>query len=327
MRKQLSQAALAVQLGVTSQTIYKIEKDQMKLSTELILKLKQAKIPIEDLLDENAMKSKGMADLDVVEPKFRKGEWLTEECKDDIKRETLHKLLQLIQLEDLTGRKIKFKNPIEKLQGLKNKVQVESAAKEVRKKWQIFDNPIQNVISLLEMKGVRVLEVTTHEDFNGMAAWYFDLPVIVLNFQATEVTRKRFSALHELGHLILQLDESLSEDTIENLCDVFASAMLMPKELIIWEVGSKSKLSNEDLKRLKAKYGISFQAILVSAVFARLISWSDYNKRMDDPSESRGSFSVQEQADRINQLLKIAIEEELLDEKRVASFHENYKAA
>ncbi|MEQ8424261.1 MAG: ImmA/IrrE family metallo-endopeptidase, partial [Cyclobacteriaceae bacterium] len=196
--------------------------------------------------------------------------------------------------------------------------------KQVRKKWQIYDNPIQNVISLLEMKGIRVLEIKSYQDFDGMAAWYFDVPVIVLNYDAPEVTRKRFTALHELGHLILQLDESLDYDKIENLCDVFASTMLMPKELIIWEVGSKSRLTNEELKRLKSKYGISFQAILVSSVFAGLLKWSDYKKKLDDSTESKGSFSVEERADRANQLLNIAISEEMLDPKRAALFSEDY---
>ena len=324
MKKQLSQAGLAERMGVTSQTVYKLEKGELNATTEMIMKLKQAGLSIEELLDEDAVKNGGIADLEIVEPRFRKGERFTNEEKDSIKKDTIQRLIKLTQLENITGRKIKFKNPIEKLQGLKSKEQVESAAKEVRKKWQIFDNPIQNVISLLEIKGIRVLEIKSYEDFDGMAAWYFDMPVIVLNYDAPEVTRKRFTALHELGHLILKLDESLDYEKIENLCDVFASTMLMPKELIIWEVGNKSRLTNDELKRLKSKYGISFQAILVSSVFAGLLKWSDYKQKLEDSTESKGSFSVEERADRTNQLLNIAIAEEMLDPKRAALFSEDY---
>jgi len=324
MKKQLSQAGLAVRMGVTSQTVYKLEKGELNPTTEMILKFKQAGLSIEELLDEDAVKNGGVADLEIVEPMFRKGERFTNDVKEAIKKDTIQKLAKLTQLENITGRKIKFKNPIEKLQGLKSKEQVELAAKEVRKKWQIFHNPIQNVIALLEMKGIRVLEIKSYQDFDGMAAWYFDVPVIVLNYDAPEVTRKRFTALHELGHLILQLDDSLDYEKIENLCDVFASTMLMPKELIIWEVGSKSRLTNEELKRLKAKYGISFQAILVSSAFAGLIKWSEYKTRLEDSVESKGSFSVEERADRINQLVNIAVAEEMLDPKRASLFSDDY---
>jgi Zn-dependent peptidase ImmA (M78 family)/DNA-binding XRE family transcriptional regulator len=313
-RLNLSQAGLALNMGVSPQTIYKIEAGELNPTTETLLKFRKAGISIEDLLDEDTVKANGIDDL-IVQFEFREGGKLTDETKTLIKRDTLEKLHKLLKLEDLTGRKVKFKNPLES-KSIKNVKQAEEAAKVVRKKWQIFDNAIQNVIALLELKGIRVLELE-YANFNGMSAWFFDVPLIVLNKNCSEVTRKRFTAFHELAHLILEVDEKLTVDAIERICDVFASTMLMPKELLVWEVGSKSNLTARELKRLKEKYGISFQAILVSSVFANLIDWNEYSERMKSTTaEPKGDFSVQEHADRMNQLIEIALNEGILDHKR-----------
>ena len=56
---------------------------------------------------------------------------------------------------------------------------------------------------------------------NGMA-------VIVLNqHKDIPLVRLRFSALHELAHLYLELS-SFDDKQAEKLCDSFASAMLLP---------------------------------------------------------------------------------------------------
>lgn len=313
-RLQFSQAELALRMGVSPQTVYKIENGDLTPTNETLLKFRKAGISIEDLFNEEAMMASGIEDLIIMEPQFREGDKLSEDEKTFVKQETLEQVHKLMKLEDLTGRKVKFKNPLKNNKGIRDEKQAEAAAKEVRKKWQIFDNAIQNVIALLEVKGIRVIELKC-PNFNGMAAWFFDVPLIVLNYSASEVTRKRFTAFHELGHLILKIDDNVDSETIERICDAFASTMLMPKELLIWEVGNKSNLTPKELKRLKEKYGISFQAILVSSVFAGLISWSDYRKR-NLSNEPKGDFSVQEHADRINQLIQIAKDEDILDDKR-----------
>ena len=67
--------------------------------------------------------------------------------------------------------------------------------------WNIGSDGIINVIDLLEEHGIKVIEIDAPESFDGLSSMVNDLyPVIVLN-KAFSSERKRFTALHELGHL------------------------------------------------------------------------------------------------------------------------------
>ena len=73
-----------------------------------------------------------------------------------------------------------------------------------------------------------------------------------------------FTALHELGHLLLDIDnEVFSQKEIEKFCHRFAGAMLLPKETLFNELGEKrSSISINELIFIKESYGISIQAII-----------------------------------------------------------------
>ena len=263
-REGMSQEQLANRVGLTRQTIFKYEKAEINPSMEVISKLSEAlSISMDSLFKQNdkfSLFAEGIKITGISAVNYREKYNLEQETDDEVKKVAYEQFTDLLRLEELTGDKINFINPVKKRK-IKSKADAEDAAIEVRKKWELYNNPIANVVALLESKGIRIIEVHVVDTFQGLSAIYEGIPFIVLNSSIEEVTRRRFTALHELGHLLLQIADSVEEGDIERICDAFAAAMLLPKELLILELGSsRTRLSQKELDRIKGKYGISVQA-------------------------------------------------------------------
>ena len=95
--------------------------------------------------------------------------------------------------------------------------------------------PIKDIISILEAKGIIIYELSCEDKFDGVS-FISDkgYSIIVLNKNLSN-DRKRFTIAHELGHLLLHKAFPISEyreKLIENEANEFASEFLMPKEYI-----------------------------------------------------------------------------------------------
>ena len=236
-------------------------------------------------------------------------------------------------LEKVAHTKTEFKNPIEEVV-VSNVRDAENAAKKVRKKWKLGNLPIRNAVDLLEKQGVKVFKVKGYElyAFEGFAAWAGTVPVIVLNAnEKKEITRLRFTALHELAHLIMKISESITDNTkIEQFCDAFASEMLLPLETLLEELGRKrTMISMAELKDLKSEYGASILAIMTKAVFSGIIDVAVYNQWKNQYQQMRkldesvfGHYSGTEQSNRFNNLLYKSLVEGRLSVKKAASISE-----
>jgi Zn-dependent peptidase ImmA (M78 family) len=64
-------------------------------------------------------------------------------------------------------------------------------------------------------------------------------PVIVVNANFS-LERKRFTLLHELGHILMNLPQEKESD-IEKYCNSFAAELLLPMEILEDEFGKKRK--------------------------------------------------------------------------------------
>lgn len=139
----------------------------------------------------------------------------------------------------------------------------ENAATATRKDWKLGINPISNLHEELEQSGVKVKEVESEANFDGFSGWAEEIPVIVLaKHLNANLPRKRFTAAHELGHLVMKLPDTFSKKEQERACDRFAGSFLMPGEALS-EFGTKrSKVTLGELKALKAEWGLSLQAIM-----------------------------------------------------------------
>ena len=72
-----------------------------------------------------------------------------------------------------------------------------------------------------------------------------DRPVIVLGDDKAKRDRERFSAAHELGHLVMHDPESAGTKIIEDQAHRFAAAFLMPADDIRGELpGDRAGMSS-----------------------------------------------------------------------------------
>lgn len=202
---------------------------------------------------------------------------------------------------------------------------IEQAALRLRKAWGLgTEGPVGYVIDLLEEHSVRVLETDEGEGFDGLSGWVGASPFIILNASSPS-DRKRLTALHEYAHLTLEFDASILEADRERLCHTFGGAFLLPRDVLIKELGSKrSEVSFFELDSLKRQYGISMQAIMYRAKqheiiteyahenFSREISAKGWRKK--EPNV----YPIKEQPLRFEQLLHRAISEELISVSKAA---------
>ena len=110
----------------------------------------------------------------------------------------------------------------------------EKSAEFIRKRLQVLPGePMVNINYLLEKAGIVIVQVDSHEKFDGVS-FISDLstPVIILN-RRMDNDRKRFTLAHELGHIIMHFDFPVSDyRDKENEANRFASEFLMPQRYI-----------------------------------------------------------------------------------------------
>lgn len=270
---QLTLQQLADVLDISKQAVHRLETGEMKPSSELIMNICEFfNKPYQYFRDNIEDRYR----IDQVS--FRHN--CEKEVKDltllEIKQEVINEVAYFINLENLLGIERSFENPLADLE-IADKKDVEKAAKHLRKKWKLGSAPIADVVDTLENKGVYVVEVNYNENFSGLSTMLNqEIPVVVLNKNVRTIERKRLTALHELGHIILQFDTRLDEDTIERFCNHFAGAVLIPDDALSDELGKKRLgILLSELKRIKEVYGISIQAIIIRAGETGYISRDD----------------------------------------------------
>ncbi|MEC5323304.1 MULTISPECIES: helix-turn-helix domain-containing protein [unclassified Aurantimonas] len=135
-----------------------------------------------------------------------------------------------------------------------------AAARTIREVWGLGEQPISNMIKLLEAKGVRVFSLAENtKNVDAFSCWRNDVPYIFLNtFKSAE--RSRLDAAHELAHLVLHRHggpQQGREAEIE--ANSFASSFLMPESDIRSRLPSVARL--DDLLNPKKRWGVSTAAL------------------------------------------------------------------
>ena len=98
-----------------------------------------------------------------------------------------------------------------------------------------------SVIDLLESKNIKVVEITADTSFDGLSGYINNdenMPFVVVN-KSFDVERLRFTALHELAHLVMSLPEVMEKKEKERLCNLFANEMLISRDVFIDVMGEK----------------------------------------------------------------------------------------
>jgi Zn-dependent peptidase ImmA (M78 family)/DNA-binding XRE family transcriptional regulator len=147
--------------------------------------------------------------------------------------------------------------------------QAENVALELRKNWNLGLDPIENLTQVLEDRGIKVGLVSGFEHFDACTFMADGIPVIVSKAELPG-DRQRFNLGHELGHLILDVEEGLDPEAV---CHRFVGAFLVPAQVVRFELGSRrTALDMNELYLLKRKYGLSMQAWIFRAKDLGIIS-------------------------------------------------------
>lgn len=110
----------------------------------------------------------------------------------------------------------------------------EAAAEELRARWGLGQQPIRNVVHLLEAHGVRVYSLTDdNTNLDAFSLIWHQQPYVFLSTNKSG-ERGRFDAAHELGHLILHAESVTPHGPeAEQQANRFAAAFLMPRAGVI----------------------------------------------------------------------------------------------
>jgi Zn-dependent peptidase ImmA (M78 family)/DNA-binding XRE family transcriptional regulator len=153
----------------------------------------------------------------------------------------------------------KFDLPKPNLPDLSREASPEAAAEALRRHWKIGVQPVENMIHLLEAKGVRIFSLAIDaREVDAFSLWKGETPFMFLNHHKSS-EHSRYDAAHELGHLVLHKHGLPQGRDTEREADLFASAFLMPYQSVVSNSGRNPSLS--DLIKLKAKWTVSVTAL------------------------------------------------------------------
>jgi len=317
----MSLDALALKTGsiVSKQALSKYEKGRINPGSEVLLALAKA---LDVKVDYFFRSSK----ICIAGIEFRKRARLSKKEEDRIKYQTIDFIQKYLEIEEILNIEPSFKNPVIDIR-ITSYNDIERAAMDIRGKWQLGNGPIPHLIEVLEDKGFKIFEVESDHLFDGLSGFVENLkiPVIAI-LEKADLVRKRFTVAHELGHLMLDFSDA-TEAKPEKLCHTFAGALLLPKEIMIEELGrQRSKITEWELKKLKGIYGVSIQAIMARAFHLNIISESSYlrfciyvNKHGWRKSEP-GSYEGKEKANRFKQMVLHAAAEQIISFSKAAEF-------
>ena len=309
----LSMDQLAYMSGLSKNAISRYEKGVMKPDSSNLIKLSKAlNVKVDYLFRKSTVELNEVA--------FRKKAKLGSKSIDSIKYRVIDRLEKYLELEDILSVNNQFTNPLVALQ-INDFSDLERAAEELREKWNLGLYPISSIIEMLEDNFIKVVEVDEPLEFDGLSAFVDNkIPVIVVN-QNFSIERKRFTLLHELGHLLLSLNKKFTEKEVESACHRFAGAILIPKVKLISELGlSRKPIYLQELAEVQKEWGISIPAIMYRAKDLEIISHSKLtnfyisigsNVRLKKQvDESR--YCAAETSYRFNQLLYRGLAQELI---------------
>lgn len=140
----------------------------------------------------------------------------------------------------------------------------EVAAREVRQAWGLPDGPVHHLVRLMESKGI-VISMTGFGAGDRLNAFScrphgLDRPLVHLSRERGNVLRRRFSAAHELGHLVLHPRAVPGSAEHEQQADRFAAEFLGPAAELAAVLPTRLDLAR--LVEVQETWGLSVQALL-----------------------------------------------------------------
>lgn len=194
-----------------------------------------------------------------------------------------------------------------------------TAAQAIRRHWGLGYEPIRHLIYELEQHGILTVFFSMKEDGNldeksridAFSTTALPRPMIVLTpDKANDVMRHRFSAAHELGHIVLHHGRQGTDSQLERQADMFAAEFLTPRDVIARELPRRVNFNRYD--EISRRWGVSVASLLYRSRELDLISESTARRAyITLNSLPRRSMPIRDYPGEMPELLKSAIE--LLD--------------
>jgi len=260
------------------------------------------------------------SDPEVNQIQFRAGEKLSAKTESALKYRIADHLQKYLELESVLGAPAAFENPLaERPVGTGD--EVERAAAEVRRRWELGTGPVVNLLGLLEDKGIKVYETRGIEGFEGLSGRFGRYPFVAVSVDFPP-DRVRFTAAHELGHVMCDFSAA---ESLESECHAFGAAFLLPRAALEKRfTTTRRKVTMGELGEIKETYGISLQAIMYRAhalgfiASRQLRSFRETIKARGWVVEEPVAYTGKERATRFRRLLHYAVAADILDVARAA---------
>ncbi len=307
---------------VSAQAIHKYELGRSTAGSDVLIKLAQAlAVPVEFFFRPHA------AEVRLGPPAYRKRSTVPSKELLSISVRVKDWVERYVEVESLFPDPRTAMTPM--LEKRKREIttveEAEQVAERLRTLWNLGDDPIQNVVELLEDHGVKVVLLSGERKVDGLSCWANErIPVLVVNRQQN-TDRIRLSLLHELGHLIMHVPARWTQRQQEQAAFRFGAAFLAPATAIAKDLGvHRTRLSLYELQQLRGEYGMSVQALIYRCKDLRIIAQSvaattfaSLRKRRMMDKEFGEKLPVYEPL-KLERLVIQAIQEDLMSESRGA---------
>lgn len=306
---------------LTKQDLSRLENGETEPDSRILSLLSRAlKVTSDYFFRESSVSLK--------EIRFRKLKKLPVKEQEKVTAQTIDFLERYVELEEVLGisQKLKFVPRSYKIMSASD---VDTAAEQLREQWNLGNDPLPNIQEMLEENNIKVFSVDVDRSFSGMSTFIDEeIAVVVLNRnKEIPLVRQRFTALHELAHLYLDL-QNFDDKECEKMCDLFAGAMLLPKLKIFEYLGTKrTQILSKELWMIAEQYGISLAATMyraltlgiVSASYHKffMIKYNQYNTKLQEFKV----YDRKEHSERFLQLLLRAVAEEIISTTKAATLN------
>jgi Zn-dependent peptidase ImmA (M78 family)/DNA-binding XRE family transcriptional regulator len=159
-----------------------------------------------------------------------------------------------------------------------NSEEVERAAEQCRREWELGLGPIADMTRLAELVGAVVTSFPSMSSEIDAMSFAVGRPIIVRNESKQSACRQRFDIAHELAHASLHSGRVTGDHETESQAHRFACALLVPRSMMLKLFPSSrgQRLDWIGLAEFKRTWGISKAALLYRARLLGLLTDQQY---------------------------------------------------
>ena len=180
---------------------------------------------------------------------------------------------------------------------IENVTDIPGLARGLRDYWGLGQEPIPDIVSLMERNGIIMSEFATDSDRIDAFFQYGEINnipyrCVVVGTEKNSYVRRQFSCAHELGHILLHenfedLDGLNREDfrKREDEANQFAAEFLLPREPFLIDLGIYANKLNRYVE-MKRKWRVSIAAMIMRAHSLHAVSDNQYQYLMRQVSQN-----------------------------------------